>query len=212
MLRPPIGREHTAMIADLLPFVAFAFVVSATPGPNNVLVLATAVAHGLRATIPLVLGVVFGLGFMVVVVGMGLAKPLTTYTALHAALRWLGIAWMLVLSWQVARAGSPSIPGRQTADAPLGFWGACAFQWVNPKAWVMALTTATTYTVPGDDLASQVLLLAAVFVLVSTPSVGAWALLGARASRLLASPTRARAFNLTMGLLLVASIIPAALE
>jgi len=200
------------MIAELLPFVAFAFVVSATPGPNNVLVLATAASHGLRATIPLVLGVAFGLGFMVVVVGLGLAKPLTTYTALHAALRWLGIAWMLVLSWQVARAGSPSIPGRQTADAPRGFWGACAFQWMNPKAWVMALTTATTYTIPSGDLARQVLLLAAVFVLVSMPSVGAWALLGARASRLLASSARARAFNLTMGLLLAASTIPAARE
>jgi threonine/homoserine/homoserine lactone efflux protein len=200
--------------AGLLPFLAFAIVASATPGPNNIMVLANAATHGLRATLPIVLGVALGFGFMVAVVGIGLARPLAAHTTLHAMLRWVGAAWLLLLAWKIASASAPSVPGQGQGrrGAPLGFWTACAMQWVNPKAWVMALATATTYTVPGHDLTLQVLVLASVFVLVGLPSVGAWALLGSRARRHIASPGRLRIFNLTMGLLLAASVIPAVLE
>jgi threonine/homoserine/homoserine lactone efflux protein len=194
------------MIASLLPFVAFAFVASATPGPNNVMVLAAAARHGLRATVPMMLGISLGFGFMVAVVGTGLAAPLAQHAGLHLALRWLGAAWLLVLAWQIARDKGPATG--EAERAPLGFWGACAFQWVNPKAWVLALATTATYTTPGDDLTLQVLLLAAIFVVVCLPSIGAWALLGVGTGRLLASPRRLRFFNIGMGLLLAISVLP----
>ncbi|HWX50199.1 MAG TPA: LysE family translocator [Roseomonas sp.] len=196
------------MTTGLLSFLAFAFVASVTPGPNNILVLATAATDGLRATIPLILGIALGFGVMVTVVGLGLAGPLASHAGLHAMLRWLGAAWMLVLAWQIARSAAPDPAQRARKGGPLGFWGACAFQWVNPKAWVLALATVTTYTVPGEALVGRILLLAGIFVVVTLPSTGAWAVLGAGTGRLLSSPGRLRAFNLAMGLLLAASVVP----
>lgn len=200
-----------AVSAVILPFLAFAIAASATPGPNNLLVLATAARHGVRAAVPLILGIALGFGFMVGVVGAGLAGPLTHQPAVHAGMRWAGAAWMLLLAWRIARA-EPAAPSGEAAAAPLGFWGACAFQWVNPKAWVMALATAATYTVPGEDLWAQVLLLSALFAVISLPCVGAWALLGAGAGAFLTTPRRMRAFNLVMGCLLAASVLPVLLD
>jgi threonine/homoserine/homoserine lactone efflux protein len=195
------------MSTVVLPFLAFAIAASGTPGPNNLLALATAARYGVRAALPLVLGIALGFGFMVAVVGMGLAGPLAHHPAVHAGMRWIGTAWMLVLAWRIARSETAAPSGTNVA-APLGFWGACAFQWINPKAWIMALATAATYTTPGDDLPAQVLLLSAIFVVISIPCVGAWALLGAGASTLLTTPRRMRAFNLVMGSLLAASVLP----
>lgn len=197
---------------DLLPFFAFAVVASATPGPNNIMVLATAAAHGLRATIPLILGVVLGFGFMVAAVGIGIAQPLASHRLLHEVLRWVGAGWLLVLAWKIAHAGAPSLTGEGASRARLGFWSACGFQWINPKAWVMALATATTYTTPGQNLTRQMLVLAGIFMLVGIFTVGGWGLLGSQARRHIGSPERMRVFNLVMGILLAASVVPAVLE
>lgn len=199
------------MTSALLPFLAFAIVASATPGPNNILVLATSASHGLRAAIPLILGVALGFGFMVALIGAGLAGSLADHARLQAGLRWLGAGWLLVLAWKIARADIPAI-GEREHRPPLGFWTVCAYQWINPKAWIMALATAATYTVPGQPLVPQVLLLAALFVLVSLPCVSGWALLGSGVGRLLDHPARVRTFNVVMGLLLAASAVPPLLE
>jgi threonine/homoserine/homoserine lactone efflux protein len=196
------------MFVSLLPFLLFAFVASATPGPNNVMVFSAAASHGLRATIPLILGIALGFGVLVAVVGSGLAAPLTRYPQLYALLRWLGVAWLLLLAWKIARAGGKPLPTKSAERGPLGFWGGGAFQWVNPKAWILALATAATYTVPGHNLYAQVLELASIFVLISIPCVGMWAILGLGVSRFLLSPLRLRAFNLVMAILLAASVIP----
>lgn len=195
------------MSAVILPFLAFAIAASATPGPNNLLVLATAARNGIGATIPLILGIALGFGCMVAVVGTGLAGPLAHHPAVHAAMRWFGTAWILVLAWRIARS-EPATPSGPVNIAPLGFWGVCGFQWINPKAWIMALTTAATYTTPGDDPLLQVLLLSSIFVGISVPCVGTWALLGVGASTLLTTPQRMRTFNLVMGTLLAASVLP----
>jgi threonine/homoserine/homoserine lactone efflux protein len=196
------------MYASLLPFLVFAFVASATPGPNNVMVFSAAATHGLRATIPLILGIAIGFGVLVAVVGSGLAGPLTRYPLLYTVLRWLGAGWLLLLAWKIARAGSKSFPTKAASRAPMGFWGGSAFQWVNPKAWILALATTAIYTVPGHNLYAQVFVLALIFVLISVPCVGMWAILGLGVSRFLESPARLRVFNLLMAVLLAASIIP----
>jgi threonine/homoserine/homoserine lactone efflux protein len=196
------------MFVSLLPFLVFAFVASATPGPNNVMVFSAAATHGLRATIPLILGIGLGFGVLVAVVGSGLAGPLTRYPPLYTVLRWLGAAWLLLLAWKIARAGSKSLPTKAASRAPMGFWGGSAFQWVNPKAWILALATTAIYTVPGPNLYAQVCVLALIFVLISVPCVGMWAILGLGVSRFLESPARLRIFNFLMGALLAASVIP----
>lgn len=200
------------MFLSLMPFLGFAFATSVTPGPNNVMVFTAAARHGLRATSPLVLGIGLGLGAMVIAVGSGLAGPLAAYQPLQAAMRWIGIGWLLLLAWQIARSGDPFVAGRGSEAGPLGFWGGMAFQWVNPKAWVLALATTATYVRPGSGFYGQVITLGVIFAIVCIPSVGVWAVLGSRTRHLLASPGRIRAFNLAMAILLACSTLPVLFE
>ena len=193
------------MQPDLLAFTLFSIATSASPGPNNVMVSAGAANNGVRATIPHILGIAAGFALMLLVVGAGLAEPLATWSPLHAALRWVGGAWMLWLAWKIATA-SGGVDGAR--KPPLSFLGAALFQWVNPKAWMIAVATAATYTSPHGDLLRQVAVLAVITFIVCLPCVAAWALLGAGAGRLLVTPRRLRAFNVTMALLLVASLVP----
>lgn len=201
-------------MSDLLPFVLFALASSATPGPNNALIAASAAHHGPRAVVPHALGISLGFGAMVALVGLGLAGPLAASPALHGVLRWVGAAWMVWIAWQIARADAP---GTSAAAPRMGFWAAAGFQWVNPKAWLIAVAATATYTDARLPLVPQVLLLAAVFALVALPCLAAWAVLGAGAGRLLRAPGRAahpgrmRAFNLCMAALLLASVVPAVL-
>ena len=194
--------------ATLLPFLVFATVASITPGPNNILVMSTTATRGLRAGIPMVLGVALGFGFMVTVVGAGLAAPLIRFPVLQTAMRWIGVAWLLLLAWKIAR--SPAIDlDRAETRAPMGFWGSCAFQWINPKAWIMAVATAATYTLAGIAPAWQSPARGLIFVMISLPSISTWALLGLGVGRWLATAHRLRVFNVTMGVLLAASAVPA---
>jgi threonine/homoserine/homoserine lactone efflux protein len=191
---------------DLLPFLLFAIATSGTPGPNNIMVSAAAANHGFRATIPHILGIAVGLAVMLLVFGSGLARPLAADPRLHGILRWVGVAWMLGLAAKIAFAeGALSGGGGRP---PLSFVGAVLFQWINPKAWLIALATTATYTTTQGSLYRQVALLAFLSFLVSIPCVAGWAALGAGAGRFLMTPRRLRLFNVVMALLLVASLVP----
>jgi threonine/homoserine/homoserine lactone efflux protein len=189
----------------LLPLLGFAVAASVTPGPNTLMVAAAAANHGVRATWPHMLGITAGFGTMLLLVGLGLAGPFAASPALHAALRWIGAAWLLVLAWRIARAGAP---GEGDARPPLGFWGGAAFQWVNPKAWLIALAAIPAFSTPGGDVLAESLRIAVVFTVLSIPCLLVWAGVGAGARSLLHDPRRLRAFNLVMALLLVASLVP----
>jgi threonine/homoserine/homoserine lactone efflux protein len=145
---------------------------------------------------------------MLAVIGTGLAGPLTTYATLHLALKWVGAAWMLLLAWKIAVADTSKSAEGQAGKPPLSFFGAVLFQWINPKAWMIALATAATYTTPDGSLYRQVAVLALISFLVCLPCVMAWAFLGASAGRLLADPRHLRLFNTAMALLLVISLVP----
>jgi threonine/homoserine/homoserine lactone efflux protein len=191
---------------DLLAFLLFSIATSGTPGPNNIMVSAAAANHGFRATIPHILGIAVGLAVMLVVFGSGLAGPLIADPRLHGSLRWVGVAWMLWLAAKIA-FGEGALTGGG-GRPPLSFIGAVLFQWINPKAWLIALATAATYTTAEGSLYRQVALLALLSFLISIPCVGAWAALGAGAGRFLLTPRRLRLFNVVMALLLVASLLP----
>ncbi|WP_374369412.1 LysE family translocator [Dongia sp.] len=194
----------------VLTLVPFAISMAATPGPNNVLVAASATNFGLRRTLPSVFGVVLGFGLMILLVGLGLGQVLERFPLLHTGLKYAGAAYLLYLAWRIANAGggataSGGAAARDTSRPPSFIEGAL-FQWVNPKAWIVALGAIATYTVAEISLALQAMVIASVFVVVALPSVGAWALLGAGAARFLQTPRRLRAFNLAMASLLIFSI------
>lgn len=192
----------------LLPLLGFAIAMSVTPGPNVLMVAAAAANHGIRATVPHMLGITLGFAAMLVIVGLGLAGPFAAWPLLHAVLKWGGAAWLLVLAWKIARAGAP---GEGPSRPPLGFVGAALFQWVNPKAWMIALAAIPAFTTPEGDILAETLLIAAAFALVCFPCTLVWAGLGAGASRLLRTEGALNAFNLAMAALLVASLVPALL-
>jgi threonine/homoserine/homoserine lactone efflux protein len=190
----------------LLPLLAFAVATSVTPGPNVLMVAASAANNGVRATLPHMLGITLGFAAMLVIVGLGLAAPFTAWPALHAVLKWGGGAWLLVLAWKIAKAGAP---GEGPPRPPLGFTGAALFQWVNPKAWMIAIAAIPAFTTPAGDTLTETLRIAAAFALVCLPCTLVWAWLGAGAARLLHRPGALRTFNIVMAALMVASIVPA---
>lgn len=190
----------------LLPLFGFAIAMSITPGPNVLMVAAAAANHGVRATLPHQGGIALGFAAMLAIVGLGLAGPFAAWPLLHAVLKWGGAAWLLVLAWKIARAGAP---GEGPSRPPLGFLGAALFQWVNPKAWMIALAAIPAFTTPQGDILAETLLIAAAFALVCLPCTMVWAGLGAGAARLLRTGGALQAFNIAMALLLVASLIPA---
>lgn len=184
----------------------FAMVSLITPGPNNTMVLTSGVNFGLQRTVPHVLGICLGFGLMQVLVGLGLHALLGQYPVVLEVLRYVGGAYMVWLAWTLAR--SRTAPGEAQGRArPLGFWGAAAFQWVNPKAWVMCMTAMTAYLPPGASPA-QVLLLGGLFTLLGLPCVGSWAAFGSAMRRYLQDPLKLRLFNRAMALALLVSLYP----
>jgi len=193
----------------LLSLAGFAVAMYITPGPNNVMVAASAANHGVRASVPHMLGINAGFSLMLVLVCGGLGGVLLSWPTVLRVMRWLGAAWMLLLAWKIATAAPPGEADRRPL---LGFWGAAAFQWVNPKAWMIAVGAASQFLRADMPLGGQLLRIGIVFLAVGLPCLLPWAMLGDAAGRLLHSPARLRVFNVSMALLLVASLVPLLME
>jgi len=188
----------------LIALVAFAFVTSVTPGPNNAMLMASGANFGLRRSLPHLLGVSLGLVVMALVLGAGLAQALAARPWAWDVLRLAAFGYVLWLAWKIAHAAAPG-PGRATGK-PLNFWQAAGFQWVNPKVWAMALGALSAYAPAGDM--GGVAAVALIFGAVNLPSTGLWALAGRGLAGWLADPRRLRRFNHAMAGLLVLSMLP----
>ena len=195
---------------QLLAFALFALVTSITPGPNNTMLLASGVNFGFRRSIAHILGISCGFFVLVLAVGLGLGAVFEAYPLLYGVLRYVGAAYLLYLAWKIARSG-PLSDEQQGRGRPLGYWGAAAFQWVNPKAWVMAVGAISTYT-PLQGYFTNVLVIAAVFALINAPTVSLWAACGSLLRNVLRNPRWLRLFNLEMAALLVLSLVPLLVE
>jgi threonine/homoserine/homoserine lactone efflux protein len=185
------------------PLFVFAFATSFTPGPNVVMLAASGANYGFRSTLPHISGISIGFPVMVIAIGVGLKAVFVAVPELQTVLKYVGGAYLLYLAWRIANAGRPNSKG--ASGRPLNFLEAAAFQWVNPKGWIMAVAAVTTYT-PGNDNLAETLIVAAVFALLAWPSCAFWAGVGV-AVRLFASDRAMRVFNLTMAGLLVASLV-----
>ncbi len=189
----------------LLAFAAYAFVTSITPGPNNTMLLVSGANFGFRSTIPHLLGVNLGFSGMVLAVGLGVGGIFTAFPILHDILRYVGALYLLYLAWQIARSGGLNAEGG--GGKPLTFLQAAAFQWVNPKAWIMAVGAVSTYT-PQNGFFLNILIVTLVYFLINGPCIVAWAGFGTMLKRFLGNPVYLRIFNVVMALLLVASLYP----
>ncbi|MGO4564179.1 LysE family translocator [Rhizobium sp. 2YAF20] len=188
-----------------LALLLFAFTTSITPGPNNMMLFASGVNFGFRRTIPHMLGIGAGFLFLLLGVGLGLGALLHAVPSAYTFLKFAGGAYLVWIAWKLAN--SRSLSEKQSGAAPMSFLAAAAFQWINPKAWVMAVTAMATYTIPSLYFAS-VLIVGAAFALVNVPSVSTWAGFGSALRDWLSDPVRLKWFNITMAVLLVLSLWP----
>lgn len=193
------------MTLDLLTALAtFAFVTVMTPGPNNLMLMASGINFGFTRSIPHMLGIGLGFPLMVACVGLGVMQIFDLWPLSYTLLKIGSVAYLVYLAWKIANAAPPR--NAETSGKPLTFLQSAAFQWVNPKAWSMALSAITLYAT-GRDLAS-VLWVAGVYVVVSSISTTSWTLLGQQLRRLIQNQTRLRIFNWLMATLLIATLIP----
>jgi threonine/homoserine/homoserine lactone efflux protein len=193
----------------LIAIFLYCFASCATPGPNNLMLLASGVNFGFKRTLPHMMGINFGFGVMVFLVGVGLAKLFDIYPALHAVMKWGSIAFMLYLSWKIATAAAPQV-NTNKASQPMRWWQAAMFQWINPKGWVMGLSAISAY-VPeqiGSASMPHLLVLALMFIVVNIPVGMVWTLFGVRLRTWLADDTHRRWFNYGMAGTLVLSLVP----
>ncbi len=193
-------------ISQRLAFCAFAAISSITPGPNNMMIMASGLNHGLRRSLPHLAGIVLGFMFLVFATGLGLHTVFEQVPPLQMVLKYAGAAYLLWMAWQLARSG-PMAASDATPPRPMGFFAAAAFQWVNPKAWVMVIGAVTTYLPPAFGV-QDVALMALLYGVVGGPCVGAWAAFGLAMRGVLQDPRSVRMFNLVMAALLVASLYP----
>jgi threonine/homoserine/homoserine lactone efflux protein len=196
--------ELAAGSAVFAAFGGFVLVSSITPGPNNTMVLASGVNFGFVRTIPHLLGISSGFALMIALIGLGLGSLFTALPWTWPLLRVAATVYLVYLAYKLATAGG--VQDRQVGK-PMGFLQAAAFQWVNPKAWVMAVGACSAYVL-HPNLWLNVLLLAGLSAIINLPSVAVWAVFGASLRRWLARPRVLRVFNVTMALLLLGSLWP----
>jgi threonine/homoserine/homoserine lactone efflux protein len=186
-------------------FSLFTVAAAGTPGPSNVLLTAAGATVGVLRGLPCLLGVSIGMGVMMFVVGLGVGSLVLASPLVLRIFNWVGAAFLLWLAWKIATAAS----GEATATRrPVGFVEAAAFQWINPKSWLVSASAAGTYLhlTSGSALA-QAVAFGALFVVVSLPCCFVWLAFGAAAQRVLRTQRARRAFNITMGALLAGAVV-----
>lgn len=198
----------------LTALFAFAFVSTMTPGPNNIMLMASGMNYGLARSIPHMLGIAIGFPAMVLLIGLGLSHLFETVPYSYSVLQVLCTLYLLYLAWKIATA-TPVDPDQSYADLeaqqdsskPLTFLEAATFQWVNPKAWTMGLTAISLYTPPDRPLHS-IVFVALAFFTAALFSTNTWTLLGQQMRRFLGNPKKVRVFNIICAVLLVGSLYP----
>lgn len=159
-----------------LAIFLFAASTTVTPGPNNIMIMTSGLNYGIKSSIPHFLGICFGFPAMVLMVGLGFSVVFETYPLFHEIIKVLGVVYLLYLAWLIASSSPASL--ESTKSKPLSFYQAALFQWVNPKAWVMATGAVSAYTSVSAEISMQVIYIALIFFVVAFPCVGIWLVFG----------------------------------
>lgn len=176
--------------------ILFIISTSITPGPNNVMLITSGVNHGIKKSLPHLLGINVGFLLMLIILGLGLGSLFETAPGLHLVIKVVGVSYLLYLAWLIAKTPTTTLD-REKAR-PLTFFQAAFFQWVNPKAWVMITGAVATFTSQSSPIPGQVLTLAGLFSVFGPPCGSIWLLGGATLKRLLQNPVYLKYFNITM--------------
>jgi threonine/homoserine/homoserine lactone efflux protein len=191
------------VVNELVALVGFAFVGSASPGPNNAVLWASGMQFGFRRTLPHVLGTALGIGALVLGVAAGIGALLDAAPAAELVLKVVGSAYLLYVALLVVGSGGI---GRADVSHPLSLWQAVAFQCVNPKAWIFAIAAVGTFLPPALPRLVGVVLLTGTLMVVVVGSSSVWAAGGAALGRVVEDERTRRAVSIALAILLVASV------
>lgn len=195
----------------LIPLSLFAFVSSITPGPNNIMLLASGVNFGWRPTLPHLLGVSAGFSLMLIVIGFGLGEIFKTYPEIYGVMKWIRAFYFLYLAWTMVKSVVPHGKANAVRVKPVSFLGAVVFQWINPKAIIMAVACFSSYAPPQSG-ALAILSICAVFAVINLPCLATWTLFGDRLRAHFREPRLHLTFNWIMATLLIISLTPLFLQ
>ena len=191
-------------MADVAPILGYLFVMSITPGPNNLMLTASGVNFGFTRTIPHMLGIIVGLSVQTYLTALGLGVLFTEVPVVREGLKFVGVAYLLWMSWKIVGA---QVANASEGARPLRSYEATGFQFVNPKAWIMTSTLSTLFLPTQLTTALGGLYLVAILVLVHLPCISVWALFGIGLKRVLVEERPRQIFNLVMCVLLLATAI-----
>jgi threonine/homoserine/homoserine lactone efflux protein len=186
------------------PFVTYAFVMSITPGPNNVMLTASGATFGFRRTLPHLLGVVFGFVVQLLLLCAGLSALFSRWPALQTVLSWAGAGYLVYLGVRMLKSSAANAQGK---TRPVRFHEAALFQFLNPKAWIMSITCATLFLPQELGVFLRGAYMASVMEGVGIPCMAVWALFGSSLKNFLATPRPRMIFNVVMAVALAATAI-----
>lgn len=184
---------------ELLPLISYCFVMSVSPGPNNVMLAATGANFGSRGALPVILGIQAGMFVQTMLMCAGLGSVFLAYPLAQQVLRIGGSLYLMFLAWKLAGASA----AQAQAPKAISFTQAATFQALNPKSWLKTVTMASVFMPVGPDMLGNALALAAIGVVIGAPCNAVWAVFGAAMRRLLTEPRNQRIFNMSMGAILL---------
>ena len=188
----------------LWSFTSLAIAASFTPGPNNIMITASGANFGYLRSLPHMLGVTFGFPVMLVALAFGLGEAFRAWPVLHEILRYLGGGFLLYMAWRIAVSGRAQVKAR---SRPLTFLQACAFQWINPKGVLFAVSVIATFTADAANYRQRIAIMALISLFTAFGSITTWCVFGIGIGKLLQSDLHLRVFNITMALLLAGSVV-----
>ncbi len=200
-----MNQFYTATM--ILSITSFALASTMTPGPNNIMLLSSGLTFGYKRTIPHALGITLGFPLMVVCVGLGVGTLFDLFPVIYAGLKVIGIGYLLWMAWHIANTkGSLSTENKK--DKPFTFFQAALFQWINPKAWVMAITSTATFITDHQIALIQVMIIACIYLFCAVFSTNSWALGGVLIKQFIRNERFVQIFNIAMAILIVGSVLP----
>jgi threonine/homoserine/homoserine lactone efflux protein len=195
-------------IAMVISVLTFAFTMAMTPGPNNALFLSSGLTFGYKATIPHIIGVIVGFPLMTLMVGLGLGQIFASYPIILTILKIISILYLLWMAYHMANITGNANDDKNKQDRPLSFLQAVMFQWVNPKAWIMAISSISVFTTSIEYKYQQLLVVTFLYFIVGFVSTNFWTLGGVLLKKFINSAKTVRMINIILAIFMLVSVLP----
>jgi len=199
-------------IAMILSIATFTMSTVMSPGPNNIMLLSSGLTFGYKKTIPHMFGIILGFPLMVLIIGLGLGALFEQFPFVLNTLKIVGILYLFWMAFKIARNTSSYEVDENSQSKSFTFMQSALFQWVNPKAWIMAITAISVFVSSNENSIIQVLVIAFIYFLSLCISSNTWAFGGILLKKFIKDSKSVQKINIVMALLLVGSVLPMLFE